>query len=316
MVTPKVAVNIVTFNSADDIRACLESVRTQSFRDYRIHIFDNASVDETLKIIEPFEVDYLVHTPVNVGFCKAHNDLAERFPSDYVLCLNPDTILRPAFIQELVRALQARPDAASASGKLLRMDGKTIDSTGIIMRREQRHLDRGAGELDTGQYDDPGEIFGPSAAAALYRRRALEQTAINGRYFDEDFFAYREDADLAWRCRLFGWISIYVPAAVALHRRRVTPERRRELPKAINYHSVKNRFLLRINNMSGDLYRRDFWQITRRDLAVIGYVFVREWSSLPALWYVGKNLPRLLRKRQLIQRKPRFSATGLPKWFL
>ena len=315
MVTPKVAGNIVTFNSADDIRACLESVRTQSFRDYRIHIFDNASVDETLKIIEPFEVDYLVHTPVNVGFCKAHNDLAERFPSDYILCLNPDTILRPAFIEELVRALEARPDAASASGKLLRMDGQTIDSTGIIMRREQRHLDRGAGELDTGQYDDPGEIFGPSAAAALYRRRALEQTAINGRYFDEDFFAYREDADLAWRCRLFGWISIYVPAAVALHRRRVTPERRRELPKAINYHSVKNRFLLRINNMTGDLYRRDFWQITKRDLAVIGYVFVREWSSIPALWYVGKNLPRLLRKRRLIQSKPRFSARGLPEWF-
>ena len=316
MVTPKVAVNIVTFNSADDIQACLESIRAQTFRDYRIHIFDNASVDETLKVIEPFEVDYLVHSPVNVGFCKAHNDLAQQFPSEYVLCLNPDTFLRPLFIEELVRALDARPDAASASGKLLRMDGKTIDSTGIIMRREQRHLDRGAGELDTGQFDEPGEIFGPSADAALYRRRALEDTAINGRYFDEDFFAYREDADLAWRCRLLGWTSVYAPAAVALHRRRVTPERRRELPKEINYHSVKNRFLLRINNMTGDLYRRDFWQITRRDLAVIGYVFVREWSSLPALWYVGKNLPRLLRKRQLIQRKPRFSATGLPKWFL
>ena len=315
MVRPKVAVNIVTFNSAADIGACLESVRAQTFHDYRIQVFDNASVDETLKVIEPFEVDYLVHSPVNVGFCKAHNDLAGRFPSEYVLFLNPDTILRPIFIEELVRALEKRPDAASASGKLLRMDGRTIDSTGIIMRREQRHLDRGAGELDTGQFDEPGEIFGPSAAAALYRRRALEDTAINGRYFDEDFFAYREDADLAWRCRLFGWISIYVPAAVALHRRRVTPERRRELPKAINYHSVKNRFLLRINNMTGDLYRRDFWQITRRDLAVIGYVLVREWSSIPALWYVGKNLPRLLRKRRLIQSKPRFSARGLPEWF-
>jgi len=76
MVTPKVAVNIVTFNSADDIRACLESIRAQTFPNYRIHIFDNASVDETLKAIEPFEVDYFVHSPVNVGFCKAHNDLA------------------------------------------------------------------------------------------------------------------------------------------------------------------------------------------------------------------------------------------------
>jgi len=68
--------------------------------------------------------------------------------------------------------------------------------------------------------------------------------------------------------------------------------------------------------MTGDLYRRDFWQITKRDLAVIGYVLLREWSSIPALWYVGKNLPRLVRKRQIIQSKPRFSTKGLQKWFM
>ncbi len=314
--TSRVAVNIVTFNSAGDIAACLESVRAQTFRDFRIHVFDNASVDDTLKTIERFDIDYLMRSPLNTGFCKAHNDLAQRFPSEFVLFLNPDTILGPTFIEELMRALEARPDAASACGKLLRMDGKTIDSTGIIMRREQRHLDRGAGELDSGLFDQPDDIFGPSAAAALYRRATLEDAAINGQYFDEDFFAYREDADLAWRCRLLGWTSIYVPAAVARHRRRVTPERRSELPKEINYHSVKNRFLLRINNMTGDLYRRDFRQITKRDLAVIGYVLLREWSSIPALWYVIKNLPRLLRKRQIIQSKPRFSTTGLQKWFV
>jgi len=310
--TPRVAVNIVTFNSAGDIAACLESLRRQTFEDFQIHILDNASSDDTLKAIEPFDVEYLVRSPVNTGFCKAHNELARRFPSDYVLLLNPDTILSPTFIEELVRALDARPDAASASGKLLRMDGKTIDSTGIIMLREQRHFDRGADQRDHGQFDEPGEIFGPSAAAALYRRQALDDAAIDGQYLDEDFFAYREDADLAWRCRLFGWNSIYVPAAVAQHRRRVTPERRRELPKEINYHSVKNRFLLRFNNMTGSLYRRDFWPITRRDLAVIGYVFLREWSSVPAFFYILSHLPRLLRKRAEIQRRRK---ADLGEWF-
>ena len=313
--TSKLAVNVVTFNSAADIGACLKSLRAQTFPDYQVHIWDNASVDDTLKIVEAFDVDYLVRSPMNTGFCKAHNDLARRFPSEYVLFLNPDTVLRPKFIDELVRALDARPDAASAGGKLLRMDGTTIDSTGISMLREQRHLDRGAGVPDAGQFDQPAEIFGPSAAAALYRRDALDDASINGQYFDEDFFAYREDADLAWRFRLLGWTSIYVPSAVALHRRRVTPERRRELPKEINYHSVKNRFLLRINNMTVDLYRRDFWQITKRDLAVIGYVLLREWSSIPSLWYVAKNLPRLLRKRQIIQSKLRVSTTSLEQWF-
>ena len=130
--TSRVAVNIVTFNSAGDIAACLESVRAQTFRDFRIHVFDNASVDDTLKTIARFDIDYLMRSPLNTGFCKAHNDLAQRFPSEFVLFLNPDTILGPTFIEELMRALEARPDAASACGKLLRMDGKTIDSTGII----------------------------------------------------------------------------------------------------------------------------------------------------------------------------------------
>src|SRR5438046_1521359 len=280
----RVAVNIVTFNSAADIKACLESLHQQAFRDFAIHILDNASKDDTLKIVEPFEIDYLVRSPVNTGFCKAHNELARRFPSEYVLFLNPDTVLKPAFIEELVAALDARPDAASACGKLIRLDGMTLDSTGIVMLGEQRHLDRGAGEPDLGQYDKPDDIFGPSGAAALYRRKALDDTAIDGQYFDEDFFAYREDADLAWRCRLLGWNAIYVPGAVALHRRRVTPERRRELPKLINYHSVKNRFLLRLNNMSLHLYRRCFWKITARDSAVVGYVFLPELSSIPALF--------------------------------
>ncbi len=305
MVTSRVAVNIVTFNSGGDIGACLESLRKQTFAGFEIHIFDNASTDDTLKVLEPFEVDYLCRSPVNTGFCKAHNELARRFPSEYVLFLNPDTIARPAFIEELVRALDARPDAASASGKLLRLDGKTLDSTGIVMLREQRHLDRGAGQPDDGQFEKPEDIFGPSGAAAMYRRSALEDTAINAQYFDEDFFAYREDVDLAWRCRLLGWISLYVPTAVALHRRRVTPERRAALPKAINYHSVKNRFLLRLNNMTWAQYRRDFWRITKRDAAVIGYVFLREWSSIPALFYIVRHLPRLLEKRRAIQARRR-----------
>jgi len=312
MVTPRVAVNIVTFNSDQDIAACLESVQLQTFRDFQTHILDNASSDDTLKVIEPFEIDYLTRSPVNIGFCKAHNELARRFPSDYVLFLNPDSALRPRFIGELVQALDARPDAASASGKLIRMDGKTIDSTGIIMLREQRHLDRGSGQPDAGQFEKAEEIFGPSGAAAMYRRKALDDAAIQGQYFDEDFFAYREDADLAWRCRLLGWTSIYVPAAVAEHRRRVTPERRGQLPPAINYHSVKNRFLLRINNLTGNLYRRDFWPITKRDAAVIGYVLLREWSSIPAFFYVTRNLPRLLRKRRVIQSRRRADPA---EWF-
>jgi GT2 family glycosyltransferase len=183
------------------------------------------------------------------------------------------------------------------------------------MTRNQRHLDRGAGETDRGQFDAPGEVFGPSGAAAMYRYACLKDVALGESFFDEDFFAYREDADLAWRSRLMGWKSLYVPRAVARHARRVTPERRPTLSKAINAHSVKNRFLLRFNNMTGDLYRRDFWRITRRDLAVVGYVLLAEWSSIPALWYVFRERRRLWRKRASIQSRARASGAAIGSWF-
>jgi len=310
----KVAVNIVTYNSAVDIEACLESLRLQTFRDFRIHVLDNDSKDDTIQRIASQDLD-LVRSTTNIGFAKGQNDLIRSFPAHFALILNPDAILRPDFLKQIVGALEARPDAASASGKLLRLDGKTIDSTGIVWLRSQRHLDRGADEPDLGQYDKPEDIFGPSGAAALYRVRALHDTAVKGQFFDEDFFAYREDADLAWRCRLMGWTSIYVPSAVAIHRRRVTPERRSQLSALINYHGVKNRFLLRLNNMTVSLYRRDFWQITFRDAAVIGYVLIREWSSFGALVYVLREFPRLWKKRQLIQSRKRVAGPELDRWF-
>jgi GT2 family glycosyltransferase len=310
----KLSVNIVTFNSAGDIAACLTSLEQQTFRDFQVRVLDNASSDQTLASLRPFNVETIaLHT--NTGFSGGHNRLIRGDDSEYVLVLNPDTVLSPPFLETMIRALDARPDAGSASGKLLRMDNTTIDSTGIIMLRGQRHLDRGADEPDIGQFDKAEDIFGPSGAAAMYRRSALEDAKIDGEYFDENFFAYREDADLAWRLRLLGWKSIYVPAAVAKHRRRVTPERRGQLPKLINYHSVKNRFLLRINNMTSSLYRRDFWPILKRDLLVVGYVLLREWSSIPALFYVVRRFPQLWKKRARIQLKARAPSREVEAWF-
>jgi GT2 family glycosyltransferase len=310
----RVSVNIVTFNSATDIGACLTSLQSQTFKDFEIRVLDNASVDATAEIVRSLNVE-IITSSVNTGFSKGHNTLIRNSRSEYVLVLNPDAVLKPDFIGEMVAALEARPDAGSASGKLLRMDKTTIDSTGIVMFRNQRHLDRGAGDPDVGQFDRSEDIFGPSGAAAMYRRVALESCVVNGEFFDEDFFAYREDADLAWRLQLFGWTSIYVPSAIAQHRRVVTPERRAQLSALINYHSVKNRFLLRINNMSNAMYRRNFWQVTLRDCLVVGYVFVREWSSIPALTYVIRHFPRLWKKRRLIQSRVRVPASAVERWF-
>src|SRR5262249_37824816 len=134
-------------------------------------------------------------------------------------------------------------------------------------------------------------------------------------FFDPDFFVYREAPDVAWRAQLFGWRCLYTPLARGYHVRNVLPGNRRALPPEINMHSVKNRFLMRIKNISGDLYRRNWFSITVRDLAVVGCCLLREHTSLKAFWFLAKNWKRVVAKRKMIQAHRVVSGAELAAWF-
>jgi GT2 family glycosyltransferase len=178
-----------------------------------------------------------------------------------------------------------------------------------------RHFDRGWHEPDGNRFEHPQYVFGASAAAALYRRQMIEDISVDGDLFDPDFFAYREDADVAWRAQLLGWRCIYTPTAVAYHVRTVTPGSRRRVPAIINMHSVKNRFLMRIKNATPDLYRRYWLPMTARDLVVVGGCLLAEPRSLVAFWQVVKGFRRVLRQRRLIMSRRRASDEVLARWF-
>jgi GT2 family glycosyltransferase len=311
-----VTIGLVTWNSASDVARCLDGVRAQRHQPIELLVGDNASADGTRAVLEagtaPAERRYFDR---NLGFSAAHNALIRESRGAYYITLNPDVVLDAGFVAALVDALDAAPRAGSATGKLRRAEPSgTIDSTGIVMHRSQRHFDRGAGEPDRGQYDTPGPVFGVSGAAGCYRRAMLDDVAIDGEVFDEDFFAYREDADLAWRAQLLGWDALYVPAATATHVRRVTPERRAALPAAINRYGVRNRFLLRIKNQTGRQALRFAVAGLARDAQVIGAVVVREWASIPGLVDVLRLLPRTLAKRRAIMAR-RDRRRSLDAWF-
>lgn len=315
---PHVSIGIVTWHPDALIQQCVASVRAQDYPSITLHIWDNEASDASRAQLEALaEAHELTWSPENVGFAAAHNALIRRTPSAYYLCLNPDAVLAPSYVRALVETLDGRPDAGSATGRLLRLNDETVlDSTGIVMTRDQRHLDRGAETPAAGSSPlGPDAIFGPSGAAALYRRAMLEDIAFRGEYFDEAFFAYREDADLAWRAQWRGWSSLYVPAAVAWHRRRVTPERRAALPAQVNRYSVRNRFLLRLKNQSFTLARRFAAPTLRRDLQVVGYVLLREWTSVPGLIDVLRLLPAMLAKRRHIMTRRRVSDEDMARWF-
>jgi GT2 family glycosyltransferase len=311
-----VTIGLVTWNSARDLPACLEAIRAQRHQPIELLVGDNASDDGTRRLLEagtaPGERRYF---SANLGFSAAHNALIRESRGTYYLTLNPDVVMEGGFVGALAEALDAAPQAGSATGKLLRRDAPgVIDSTGIVMQRSQRHLDRGAGEVDRGQFDAPGLVFGVSGAAGCYRREMLDDVGVGGEFFDEDFFAYREDADLAWRAQLLGWDAIYVPSAVATHVRRVTPERRSALPAEINRYGVRNRFLLRLKNQTLGHAVRFAVPGLLRDAQVAGFVLAREWSSLAGLVDVVRLLPRTLRKRRAIMAR-RVRGRALDAWF-
>ncbi|HSB17249.1 MAG TPA: glycosyltransferase family 2 protein [Bryobacteraceae bacterium] len=318
-----VSVTIVTYNSGRFIRRCLESVLAQKYPNKEIIVIDNASTDGTIDILEQFEDRcQIVYNEENLGFAAAQNQAIDLSTGEWVMTLNPDVLLLAGFMQALVDAGHIHSRVGSVCGKLLTMratfdipDRPLVDSTGIYFNPMLRHLDRGSQEVDNGHFLQYEYVFGASAAAALYRRKMIEDVAIGGEFFDPDFFVYREDADVAWRAQLLGWRCIYTPHARGYHVRKVLPGNRRALPPVINMHSVKNRFLMRIKNMTGDLYWRNFFSIMTRDTVVLGCCLLREHSSLQAFWYLAKNWRRVWEKRREIMRRKRVNDEYIASWF-
>jgi GT2 family glycosyltransferase len=318
-----VSVTIVTWNSGQFIKRCLESVLAQSYERLEIIVVDNHSTDGTLDILERFEDRItILYNDENIGFAAAQNQAIAASHGDWVLTLNPDVLLLPGFIQALADAGNIDPRIGSVCGKLLTIkssfdlpDKPLVDSTGIYFTPMLRHLDRGSQEVDNGHYRRNEYVFGATAAAALYRRRMIDDISVDGEFFDPDFFVYREDADVAWRAQLLGWHCLYTPNGRGYHVRKVLPGNRRELSSAINMHSVKNRFLMRLKNITGEVYKRNWASILWRDLVVIGCCFAYEHSSLKAFWYVLRNWKRALAKREHIMNRRRVSDDYMAAWF-
>jgi GT2 family glycosyltransferase len=290
-------------------------------------LVDNASSDGSAEIAAARTAAglKLIRETANTGFAAAVNRGLAETSAPWVFLLNPDCAPRPGFVGELLRAVDQRPEAdaiASVTGRLIRAadvalnPSETIDAAGMVVTSEGRHFDRGAGEPDDGCYSAPVWVFGGTGAATLYRRVALDDVAYpDGQIMAESFFAYREDAELAWRLQWRGWRCLYAPEAIAVHGRGFRPETGRTGHEFVNRLSVRNRFLLRLHCADLGWHLRCFpwWKI--RDLMVIGACLTIERSSLPALGQVWRGRTDALARRRWVMSRRRVPSRHMSRWF-
>jgi GT2 family glycosyltransferase len=218
-----VSIIIVTRNSAATLGECLASVRNQNYTNFEIILVDNGSTDNTLSLINSHMITVLAN-PCNLGFARANNQALAVANGEFVLFLNSDASIAPDFLGLLIPHFKRDTWLGAAAARILRSPLEArgiIDSAGLVMEHWRLlPRDRGEGEIGVGKYNDEARVFGAPGACAFYRRSALETVALGQEVLDEDFFAYYEDVDLAWRIRQKSWTTRYVPEATAYHQKK------------------------------------------------------------------------------------------------
>jgi len=332
-----VSVNILSYNGEKLIEPCLKSVFTQSYPDIEVLVIDNASKDKSIEVAENFAHENMkfpiriIGNKNNAGFAVGHNQGIRDSRGDYVFCLNQDVVLDKDYIKSAIELMEKDDKIGAVQGRLYKINDinkpnkEIIDTTGLLMFKNRRIVNRSQGEKENGQYQKAEEVFGADGAAPIYRRTALESAKIKNEYFDENFFCYKEDIDLSWRMRILGWKIFYEPKAIGYHLRgagesAVTKpkeiiEQRKKISSFAKFHSFKNQRLMQIKNELPSLFFPDIFSILIKETGAWLYVLIFETYTIKAIKELFKNIPQAMQKRKIIMAKKNVSNKEMSKWF-
>ena len=221
---PVVSVIVVNWNRRELLRACLASLARQTHPSFEVIVVDNGSDDGSaamvLELTPTFPVPLrLISNSVNLGFCAANNQGYAASGAELIALLNNDAEAEPEWLTALESAVRLYDDVGMGASKILVWeDPSRIDKCGHLMYPDGQNRGRGSGQADHGQFERVEEVLWPDGCAAMYRRAMLEDVG----FFDEEFFAYADDAELGLRGRIAGWRCFYAPQAVVRHHRGAT----------------------------------------------------------------------------------------------
>ncbi|MDH3404074.1 MAG: glycosyltransferase [Acidobacteriota bacterium] len=319
-----VAVCVVTHDCEADVEPLLRSLAALEHPRLELIVVDSGSTDGTASrlrsaaIALPFVFE---EAGENIGFAAGMNRALGLTAADWILALNADARPEPNFLSLLLARAARHPDLAvgAVTGRLRRParpgEPPRLDACGMYLTMSWRHHDRGSEAIDGGAFREPGRVFGSTGAALLLRRAALDDVAVGGHIFAEEFHSYREDAELAFRLRERGWEILYEPAAGAEHRRVNTPRRRRAMPPHVNYHSLKNRYLLRAYHQGPANFVLTFLPTLLRDLAALAWVLLRERGSLAVYGWLWRHRREILARRRALRARRSAPQRDVDRWF-
>lgn len=305
----RIAVVIVNANAGELLDRTLAALACQTLRPQRILVVDNASSDGSADGIEErYPGVEVLRLRENVGFA-AGNNIGVRAASDceWIALLNPDAFPEPRWLETLMRTARGRKGYSFFASRLVKVaPPDELDGTGDVYHVSGMAWRRDHGRVAAGATLASDEVFSPCAAAALYRREAF--LAVGG--FDESFFCYFEDSDLAFRLRLAGHRCLYVPEAVVHHVGSATTGGKSDFTV---YHSCRNLVWTYVKNMPSPL----FWAYLPQHLLV--NVLNVVWFSitgqtravLTAKRDAVRALPLVLRERRAVQATRQVGAFDL-----
>jgi GT2 family glycosyltransferase len=300
----------------------LDALLSEEYPRLDITVVDNGSADGSAEWILDRHSDVRLHRFfTNQGFSRALNWGIDHTDGELVLSLNPDVTIETGFVLETVRAMCQHERVGAVAPKLLRAnDPRVLDSTGLFVDRRRRPYDRGQAETDRNQYNAQLRVFGACGAAALYRRAMLKDLMVEGECFDEDFFAYYEDADLAWRARLRGWSCVYAPRAVARHVRGWGDTLRKKGHAAKDATgprlALRNRYLMTIKNDALRYFLADLPWILAAEMPRLVYAALTVPTVLYGLWDLIRAWPSARQKRRWIRSHKTVSDDVVRRWFV
>lgn len=312
----------------------IESIKKQDYKNIKLVFVDNSDLEDNdnIKLIKDgLPEAKIIKTGYNSGFSKANNIIikeAQELGADYFFAVNVDMILDSNVVSSLVSAVMRTPQVGSATCKVKKWDfsrknnedmGKTnfLDSTGITVNKEHRFIDRGHGDVDYGQFDQLGEVFGANGAVAIYRMSSLEDVVFkdengNKEYFDELMFMYKEDVDISYRLQLAGYKCIYTPEAVVYHDRslsgqgkgilgivmgRINRNRKFKEWSWLNHHIMLNKVV--DNGYSSKVKLSTLWYEIKSNV----YILFFEPYLIRQRWELFKLRKEIKKRREQVKRR-------------